>query len=54
MLDTLLSVSLGTATMLAYTLSVVIVIFLLAGPSIAYYFWRKNRRMKAASPTGSA
>ena len=54
MLGSLLSVSLSTANMLAYILSVVIDIFLVTGSSLAYYFWRKNKRMTAASPTGSA
>jgi hypothetical protein len=31
-----------------------VAIFLLSGPSITYYYWRKNKRMRAAAPTGSA
>jgi hypothetical protein len=44
----------GTADILSYTMLVVVAIFLLSGPAITYYFWKKNKRMKAGSPTGSA
>ena len=44
----------GTANTLAYTMLVVVAIFLISGPIITYYYWRKNKRMKAVSPTGSA
>jgi len=44
----------GTADILSYTMLVVVSIFLLSGPAITYYFWKKNKRMKAGSPTGSA
>jgi uncharacterized membrane protein len=55
MLSSLLSnVPLGTANTLSYVMLAVVAIFLLSGPSITYYYWRKNKRMKAASPTGSA
>ena len=55
MFGTLLSsVSLGTANSLSYLMLVVVAIFLLSGPSITYYYWRKNKRMKASLPTGSA
>lgn len=43
----------GTANILAYTMIIVVAIFLLSGPVITYYYWRKNKRMKAGS-TGSA
>jgi len=48
------NVSLGTADVLADLMIVVVAIFLLSGPSIAYYYWRKNKKMGGASPTGSA
>ncbi|MGP8124493.1 MAG: hypothetical protein ACLQEQ_01295 [Nitrososphaerales archaeon] len=48
------NVSLGTANTLAYTMLVVVVVFLLSGPVVVYYYRRKMKRMKAASPTGSA
>jgi len=50
----LTNVSLSTANALAYAMLGVVAIFLLSGPVITYYFWKKNKRMKAASPTGSA
>jgi len=49
----LTNVPAGTADFLAYTMIVVVAIFLLSGPAITYYYWRKNKRMKAVSPTGS-
>jgi preprotein translocase subunit SecG len=48
------NVSLGTANFLAYTMLLLVAIFLVSGPTIAYYFWRKNKGMKAAVPTESA
>jgi len=55
MLSSLLSnVPLGTANTLAYLILVLVAIFLITGPSITYYYLRKNKRMKAAAPTGSA
>jgi len=50
----LTNVSLGTANELSYLMLVVVAIFLISGPSLTYYYWRKNKRMKAVSPTGSA
>jgi preprotein translocase subunit SecG len=50
----LTNVPAGTANFLAYTMIVVVAIFLLSGPIITYYYWRKNKRMKAALPTDSA
>jgi len=55
MFSALLSnVPLGTANLLSYTMLGMVAIFLISGPAITYYYWRKNKRMKAASPTGSA
>jgi len=48
------NVSLGTANALADLILVLVALFLISGPSITYYYWRKNKRMKAVSPTGSA
>ncbi len=48
------NVSLGTANTLSYLILILVAIFLLSGPSITYYYWRKNKRMRAAAPTGSA
>lgn len=50
----LTNVSLGTANTLSYLMLVVVAIFLLSGTAVTYYYWRKNKRMKAASPTGPA
>ena len=50
----LTSVSLGTADTLAYLMLVVVAIFLLSGTALTYYYWRKNKMMKVASPSGSA
>ena len=47
------NVPLGTANALAAVMLVLVAIFLISGPSITYYYWRKNKRMKATSPTGS-
>jgi uncharacterized integral membrane protein len=50
----LTNVPLSTANLLAYVMGALIAMFLLTGLSISYYYWRKNKRMKVASPTGSA
>ena len=44
----------GTADTLSYFMLVVVAMFLLSGPAIKYYYCKKNKRMKAGSPTGSA
>jgi len=44
------NVSLSTADFLAYLMVVVVAIFLISGPAITYYFWKKNKQIKAASP----
>ncbi len=44
----------GTADTLAYTILIVVAIFLISGPAITYYYWKKNKQMKAAAPTGPA
>ena len=55
MFSSLLSnVPLGTANILSYTMLVMVAIFLISGPAVTYYYWRKNKRMKATPPTGSA
>lgn len=48
------NVSAGTANTLAYLMLVVVAVFLVTGPIIVYIYYKKNKRMKAASPTGSA
>ena len=52
--SSLTNVSLGTANVLSDFMLVVVAIFLLSGPSITYYYWKKNKLMKAAVPTDSA
>ena len=55
MLGTFLSnVPLSTANALSYSMILIVAIFLLSGPSITYYYWKKNKRMKAVSTTGPA
>ena len=48
------NVPLGTANTLSYLMVVVVAIFLISGPAITYYYWRKTKRMKAVPSTGSA
>ena len=38
----------GTADVLSYTKLAVVAIFLASGPAIVYYYWRKNKKLKAA------
>jgi hypothetical protein len=38
----------GTAEVLSYAILVVVAIFLLSGPAITYYYWKKNKSLKAA------
>lgn len=47
------NVSLGTADFLSYLMLVVVAIFLLSGPVITYYYWRRNKKMKATPSAGS-
>jgi preprotein translocase subunit SecG len=48
------NVPLGTADILSYAMLVVVAVFLLSAFGISYYYWKKNKRMKAAPPTGPA
>ena len=48
------NVPLGTADLLAYTMLVVVAIFLVSGPLITYYYWKKNKRMKETTPASPA
>jgi hypothetical protein len=43
----------STANLLSYTMLVVVAVFLVSGPVITYYYWRKSRRMKAVSPAAT-
>lgn len=54
MIGTILSnVPSSTADLLSYSMLVVVSIFLLSGPAITYYYWKKNKRMKTSSPTNA-
>jgi uncharacterized membrane protein len=44
----------GTANTLSYVMLLVVAMFLISGTLVSYYYWKKNKKMKAASPTGSA
>jgi hypothetical protein len=44
------NVSLGTADLLSYAMVVVVSVFLVSGPLITYYFWKKNKKLKMAQP----
>lgn len=50
----LTNVPASTADLLSYGMLVVVAIFLLSGPAITYYYWKKNKRMKAVPPTAPA
>jgi len=50
----LTNVPASTANLLSYTMLLVVAIFLISGPAISYYYWKKNKQSKAAQPTGSA
>jgi preprotein translocase subunit SecG len=47
---TALTISLGTANLLAYLMLVVVAIFLISGPIIVYIYYQKNKRERAAEP----
>lgn len=46
---TLSNVSLGTANLLAYSMLIVVAIFLISGPIIVYIYYKKNKREQAAA-----
>ena len=50
----LTNVTPGTADILSYAMLAMVAVFLISGPIVTYFYWKKNKRMKAASPTGSA
>jgi preprotein translocase subunit SecG len=52
MFNQLLSnISLGTANFLAYAIMGLVVLFLVFGPAVTYYFWKKNQKMKESDST---
>lgn len=48
------NVPVGTADILAYTMLIVVAVFLVSGPLITYYYWKRNKRMKETSPASPA
>ncbi|HUI86499.1 MAG TPA: hypothetical protein VLY21_05020 [Nitrososphaerales archaeon] len=46
-----LLISPGTANLLAYLVLVVVAIFLISGPAIVYFYYRKHKKETAVSPT---
>ena len=50
----LTNVPADAAEILSYSMLVVVAIFLLSGPFVVYYYYRKNKRTKSAQPTASA
>jgi len=47
----LLAVSLATANLLAYLMLVMIGVFLVTGPLIVYFYYRKSRKTRAVEPS---
>lgn len=45
------NVPLGTANALAYSMILVVALFLVSGSAITYYYWKQNRSTRRASPT---
>ena len=43
----------STADLLSYAMLVVVAVFLVSGPIITYYYWRKIKRTKVVSPTAT-
>jgi hypothetical protein len=47
--EMLANVSAGTSGYLAYTMLGLVALFLLSFQAIAYFYWRKSKRMKGAT-----
>jgi uncharacterized membrane protein len=45
------NVPLGTADILSWAMLVVVAIFLLSATGITYYYWKKDKKSKAAPAT---
>jgi preprotein translocase subunit SecG len=54
LLRVLFAISPGTANLLAYSMLVVVAIFLVSGPIIVYIFYKKNKREQAAAQPNPA
>jgi hypothetical protein len=50
----LTAVSPATGNVLAYSFLIVVAVFLLSGPAIAYFYYRKNKRERAMAQPSSA
>lgn len=51
MFDVALSnVPAGTANALSYSMLIVVAVFLISGPALVIYYWRKSKKMKATAP----
>lgn len=49
----LTNVPLGTADILSYSMLIVVAIFLVSGPAITYYYWKKSKRVKSVPSTAA-
>jgi hypothetical protein len=47
------AISPGTANLLAYSMLVVVAVFLVTGPIIVYIYYKKRKREMAADPASS-
>ncbi|MDG6983342.1 MAG: hypothetical protein JRN28_02150 [Nitrososphaerota archaeon] len=51
------TVPIGTANLLAYSMMVLVAIFLIFGPTVYYIYWRQSKKSKSAEsaepPTGT-
>jgi hypothetical protein len=50
----LTNVPASTANVLSYAILVVVAVYLISGPLITYYFWKKNKKPSTAQPTEPA
>lgn len=52
------NVPLGTANLLAYSMMLLVAIFLIFGPAVTYYYWKQSKKSKgvgaADAPTETA
>jgi len=47
------NVPIGTANLLAYSMMVLVAIFLIFGPTVYYFYWRESKKSKSADPAQS-
>ena len=48
------NVPIGLANTLSSVMLVLVAILLLSGPAMVWYFWKQNKKLKAAQPTTGA